>query len=114
MLVSARAGLRLLHGGAGEKRERLRLQHPRRAGVQDGPVRPTAGGGRAGHPQREDEGRFDDVISFNRAAAPCSSLEVKLLSISVDYMAGAHCNCLMLSKLQQQLFQSRLRNNLSK
>lgn len=30
-------------------------------------------------------------------------LKVKLLSIFLDYMEDAHCNCLMLSKLQQQL-----------
>lgn len=64
MLVSAHAGLRLLHSGAGEKREGLRIQHPRRARVQDGPFCPTAGRGRTGHPQRADEGKFDGGIFF--------------------------------------------------
>lgn len=57
MFVPAGSGLQLLHGGAGEEREGLRFQHPRRPGVQDGSVRPEAGGRRAGRPQREDEGR---------------------------------------------------------
>lgn len=32
------------------------------------------------------------------------SLKVKLLFVVLDYMPVAHCNCLMLSKLQLQLF----------
>lgn len=63
--VSAGAGLWLLHSGAGEEREGLRVQHPRRAGIQDGPVCPAPGRGGTGHPQRAHEGRFVDAISLN-------------------------------------------------
>lgn len=51
-------GLRLFHSGAGEEREGLRLQHQRRQGVQDGPVRAPSGRGRPRYPQREDEGQY--------------------------------------------------------
>lgn len=58
--------------------------------------------------------RVSLMVSFSFKEATTPALKVKLLYIFVDYMADAHCNCLMLSKLQQQLFQNRLRNNLSK
>lgn len=86
-LVSAHTGLWLLHGRAGEKCEGLRFQHPRRAGVQDGPVCAATGGGRTSHPQREDEGEPDCVIAFKKR---CWALLFQRLSCFLSLWISCH------------------------